>query len=269
MGLRTNDEKYFLDTFLNDKYSFGTYTEETIILWSPNLFVTLHERIDWYPRIEVRYDKLLENKFAIPKSSKINKVRPILSELFDDYYKFSLSSLSKITFSNNDEFYLDRSSNTIDLQSFSNDKKNPRNNLTIHLVNSIDRFELEICKSAPGTSRRPWKNNTTAISKDEFSQFVSIVLQYLSDRHSFIILMNDFITKYLQLCDDPSPFSGYLINPSVEIEHIYKQIELHKNFIEKQLIEDDNKTPLQRSSLRGQLVGLDFSLKTIKASRLK
>lgn len=77
--------------------------------------------------------------------------------------------------------------------------------------------------------------------------------------------MKDYSTKFFQLFEKPEPFSGYLVNPTDTIEQIYKQIESRKIFIEKQLIENDDVSSIQRVQLRGQLEGLDYSLKAIKA----
>ena len=78
--------------------------------------------------------------------------------------------------------------------------------------------------------------------------------------------MKDYSTKFFQLFKKPEPFSGYLVNPTDTIEQIYKKIESRKIFIEKQLIENDDAVPIQRAQLRGQLVGLEYSLKAIKAN---
>lgn len=78
--------------------------------------------------------------------------------------------------------------------------------------------------------------------------------------------MKDYSTKFCQLFKEPEPFSGYLVNPTDTIEQIYKQIESRKIFIEKQLIENDDAAPFQRVQLRGQLEGLDYSLKAIRAN---
>lgn len=258
--------KYFLES-PKSTYSYGTNKEEKISFWSPNLCITLNERAESIPYIGISYNKYQDEKFEIPRSSKYEKVRPILPELFDDYYKFSLQSLARMNFNYDDEFYKEMISHDyLSLQSLSNDKKNPYNRLSITIDNSIKYFSVDIYRTTRNSNRRSLQKNATVISKDDFFLFVNLTLQYLSDRNSLTIFMKDYSTKFFQLFEKPEPFSGYLVNPTDTIEQIYKQIESRKIFIEKQLIENDDVAPIERAQLRGQLEGLDYSLKAIKAN---
>jgi hypothetical protein len=257
-----SDYKYYINT-RSQRYSslLGKYC--TINRWDPFTDVCLDENVEYNPYISVDIDKLKEEKSSYPTSDKFYKVKPILPELFNDYYILFLKTISDTKFLLDDEFYEQvHKEGSYEVQYFAGEG---RDHCAVHLKfsNSIKLFHLSLSRSRGYSIRPGWRKHGTPIDKNKFLQCFNLALQFLSDSNSYQIFLEEFIQNFKKIIQGDKTSIGFSISHEQTLSKIIQQLESRKSFIEDRLIKNDNDTQLTRSQLRGELEGILYAIKTV------
>lgn len=256
--------KYFI---LSDKpRPFSSDLGSSLLRWEPDSEVSLDENVEFRPYLSVDIDKLKNKTFSPPKSGEFQKVKPILQELFQDYYSIFLRIISETDFLDDDEYYeQNHHLGFYEIQYFAG-SKNTRNELRLRFTNDLKFFSISLSRSKGYSFRPSWRKNGIPINKEKFLQYFNLTMQFLSDPNSFLVFLDDYMLNFRKLIDGDNTFAGFIISAEQSISKILQQLEVRKLFIEDRLIKNDTDTQLARSQLRGELNGILYAIKTVKES---
>lgn len=245
------------------KYSsFGM--ECSLSRWDAYTDLTLDENVEYRPYLGLDIDKLKNEEYPLPKSDVIFKVKPILPEIFSDYYKLFLRSIRDAIFLEDDEYYQqDHKLDSYEIQYFAGESRK-HNSIHIKFYDSMKFFYLTVSRSGGYSMRPGWRKNGTAINKLKFLQYFNLTLQFLSDPGSYNVFLNDYILNFKKLINGSDNLNGFIVTPEQTLSEITKQLDARKLFIEDRLIRSDSDDQLTRSQLRGELDGILYAIKTIK-----
>ncbi len=254
--------KYFILT--GNPKAYSRNFETLLLCWTPNCEVELDEDVENYQYLNVSINKLDERPFAQPKTAKYQRVKPILPELFNDYYSLLLSKVSDTPFEDNDE-YFERYHHKgfYEVQYFAG-KNNEKFEIGIRFTDDIKSFSVSVSRSHGFSYRSGWVRSGVSISKEKFLQYFNLTIQFLADYNSYLVFLDEYTRYFPELIAGDTTFKGLFISPEQTLNRIIEQLESRKQFIEKRLINSDSDTNDIRRQLRGELDGLLYAIKTIK-----
>lgn len=260
----STDYKYFIITKKPKYASRGIFC--IVQRWDPYIEVSLDEDVEHQPYLSIEIDKLQNVKSPFPTSDVYCKVKPILPELFQDYYSLFLRTMIDTTLIIDDEYYeQDHHGDYYEIQYFAGEGRMHRK-ININFSNDVKNFSITLSRSGSYADRRGWRKNGKLIDKAKFLQYFNLSLQFLADPASYLVFLEDFILNFRKLIKGDTSITGFIKSPEQTLLKIIEQLEGRKHFIEDRLIKNDSDSKLTRSQLRGELDGIFYAIKTIKES---
>lgn len=230
--------------------------------WNERYYVLVDENIEYYQCIFLEIDTTSGSIYPKPKSSEYQKVKPILKELFDDYYSQSLVYIGNIDIDDGEFYIINHKNNCFEIEYYSNNEKQ-RRNITIDFRYFIDNLDLTISTSG-GWARRPHtRKSGIPITKEHFKQFLSLTLKYLSDSDSYTVYLDVFLKNFQSLAKGDQSVDSFDVSAEKSFKNIMEQLIQRKEAIEKQLIENDSYSIEDRIKLRGEIEGINYAISTI------
>lgn len=207
------------------------------------------------PAIEVIFDKVKSKRFVKPVSTSFVMVKPIQKNEFDNCIKRNLELISKPDWTEA-EYYVIPHDSYVELAMFTIDRKN-QFEVSIRIDNSYDYGSVEISRSSSFSLRKSYRNNGNVIGEDQFRSIFKLVYNYILDAESYHINHNQLDEKVKLILHGEVHLSGNAAPQ--EIAYI-EQLEKKKEQLKARLIDNDNDTPLDRATLRGELAGIDYAI---------
>ncbi|NQU31964.1 MAG: hypothetical protein HQ521_01915 [Bacteroidetes bacterium] len=259
------ESKYYYSREKEHLYSSRRNHPE-IIKWNKDYFVSMNEDLDYVQYIELSVSKFYGESYSKPKSSEYTTVKPIIEELFNEYYYQGLGYLNE-TDHDEGEFYLIRNSKDwFQVEYYSQDDKNSRQ-LTIDFRDSIDDLYLTLRSYGGRSGRQLARKNGNPITIDTFEQYLNLTLKYLSDPNSYPVYLDSYIKDFKSLVNGDEIIIGFDVSAERKFTNILDRLKTRKKVIEQDLIEKDDLKPIHRTKLRGELLGIDYAIKVIKMNR--
>lgn len=259
------DSKYFYISHVQFQHSSNNRQPE-IVKWNKAHYVEMYENVEWWPYISLSIVKYKSDSYPKPKSGKYQSVKPIIEDLFDDYYNHALRNI----FSNNlceTEFYLiEKSKNWFQLEYYSEDVKDKRN-VSIDFRNSIEELWLIVDSNHVHRSRPNARKNGKPIKQEDFLLFLNLTLRFLSDHNSYEVYLDTYIKDFLKLVSGDKKIESFYLSADKAFKDILDTLDKRKSKIEKRLIENDQDTQEDRIKLRGELEGLNYAIKTVHINK--
>jgi len=250
------------DKYYYIKSSLGRFSE-SLSKWNARFTIDVVENYEWIQNIDVYLVKF-KDKLDKPKTETYQKVRPVLKELFEDTYNGALRFILK---NQNDdwEYYITRNDKKwMKLEAYSPNSSKSAGCFKIDLRNDIEDVYFSIYASTELKGRPQARKNGTPITYEHFRQFYNLSLQYLSDHESLLIYLDQFIDNFYKLVSGEEKRVEFLdISAEKSFKQIISQLEKRKKALEIRLIENDQDSKVKRLQLRGELEGINYSLKTI------
>lgn len=210
--------------------------------------------------------KFQEKSWHTPKSTKYQKVKPVLEELFTDYYENALRHINEFDINEGEYYILKHSHDWYQITYYSTDKNN-RQHIIIDFRDSIEDLSIEIYH-LPGYSGRPSvRKNGDPITLENFKQYLNLTLKFLSDHESYEVYLDSYIKSFYNLASGSNVIEGFDITSEKAFKNIIEQLEHRKSTIEKILIEEDNIEPKERERQRGELAGIKYAIKTVNINK--
>ena len=255
------DYKYFYETNTVRDWS-------CVKKWNGTYIVEVKEDVEYEQYIDLSFSKFPNAFFPRPKTSKFEKIRAILKEIFLDHYNLALKLLNK-DISETGEFYLLQQSKDWYYIYYFSDDNAMKKSISIDFRNFMDYMYLTIHGEPNFRSRKGARNNGTAITYTHFMQIFRLILKFLYDSDSYDIYQDDFTKNFFLLVqsDEYEDIPDLMFSTDESFKEILERISRRKRKIEKRLIEKDDDTELDRARLRGEIDGLHYALKTISANK--
>jgi len=232
--------------------------------WNCNFSVELDENVDFRQYITLSIDKLLEKSVPKTKSTKYEKVRPIIKEIFLKRYSLALKYIQEEEVDEG-EFYLNQhSKDWFEIAYFSKDEKR-KQNIQIDFRDDIKNLWLTIDSSLGHKGRPNFRKNGKPITIDQFKQFLDLTLQFLYDSDSLFIFLENYLKNFYKLIGGENQIDGFIISAEKCFTDILALLNTRKSNIEKRLIEVDTDSNIERVKLRGEIDGIEYAIRTIMA----
>jgi len=254
--------RYYYVTPKNSDYSSRHYAR--VIAWNRNFYIEVDENVEFRQYIDLSVGKFTEEIVEKPKSSKYEKVRPILKEIFLDHYLLALKLLNKIEATEGEFYLICHSTDWFQAEYYSIDRK--QKNIRIDFRNSVDSLWLMLMGSSSLRSRATARKDGIPITSTQFKQILDLTLKYLFDADSLKLLLLNYIKSFKRLTEGEIDFEIFKIDDDTIFKKIVNRLEQRKQTIEQRLIENDDDTELERIKMRGEIDGINYALETIKAS---
>lgn len=250
---------------MENKYYYMDYQgyskRQTIMLWNERYTIELDEDIDWKQYIDLCINKNPKEKLERPKSSEYEKVKPILKELFEDYYTQALKYISK-AINDEGEFYIIKNSKAWFLvEYYSLDEKHSEH-ICIDFRDNIEYLMLMLSHRSGHKGRPNARKKGRLITNKDFRLFINLALKYFSDSNSLAVYLDSFLKNFYALSKGENSIEGFDVTAEKAFQNILEQLIQRKITIEKQLIEQDDSND-NRIKLRGELEGINYAIKTI------
>ncbi|WP_289054304.1 hypothetical protein [Carboxylicivirga marina] len=254
--------KYY---YCSDKSKFSNRTNPQLIKWNELYYITINEAIDHSQYFSVTVEKL-ERNLEKPKSSKYESVKPIIEDVFNDYYFNSLRYISEVNYKNGEFYIIKNNQKSIHLEHYC-DVNKTRRHVKLDIYNNIEDLWITLKHDSLFGGRPGARKNGTPITHNEFQQYVNLTLKFLSDPNSYKIYLENFIDNLYKLTNGDDIIDDFDMSATRAFRNILKQLDQRKVYIEKQLIDNDELTKLDRVKLRGELDGIKYGIKTVKINR--
>lgn len=196
----------------------------------------------------------------VPVRQKGYKYRAISQDNFEDYYTRNYWRLQK-AYIGEGEYHLIESSGSY--RFFGCREKEY---LEIRVCYEVDSIEVSLSKERKPNNYRYEVLRAKPIPESVFKQAYLLTLEFLYDAEVALREWSSFWEQIRCLADSETPVKGLTVNAAAYFDEMEKTILGRKRKIEKQLIETDG-TPEERMSLRGELKGIEYCLKVIRANR--
>ena len=196
----------------------------------------------------------------IPARRRNTKYRPIGLDNFDDYYTRNYWRLQK-AFIPEGEYFVESYRTSFHI--FGSKGKDY---LIIEVSYDTDSLEVSLSRERKPQNYRYTVARSKQISEETFKQAYLLTLEYLYDAEVALREWSSYWEQIRLLMNNDTPIKGLTISAASYFDEMEKTIKARKKRIEKQLIETDG-SPEERISLRGELKGLDYCLKVIRANR--
>ncbi|MCG8697688.1 MAG: hypothetical protein MI922_06500 [Bacteroidales bacterium] len=259
------ESKYYYINPVKDEYLSSRWFPE-INKWNKAYVVDLRENVEWSPCISLSIVKYRSDSFPKPKSDKYQKVKPILEELFDDYYNHSLQNIYSAELCENEFYLIENSKSWYQIEYYSENEKDKRS-LTIEFRDCIDDLWLRVEYNHSYKGRPNARKNGKPINKEDFFQFVNLTLKFLADHNSYQIYLDTYIKDFYNLASGNKKIEHFDLNADKAFKSILTTLEKRKIKIEKRLIENDEDSQGDRIKLRGELEGINYAIKTININK--
>lgn len=235
----------------------------TFAKWNELVYIEVFENYEWIQYIDA-YILKFKDKNEKPKSGPYQKVRPVLKELFEDHYQGALRFVSKKEF-DDWEYYITRYTKTwIEIEAYSSEKSKTKGNIKLDLRDAVEDLYFTVYSSNELRGRPGARKNGTPITYELFSQFFKASMQFLSDHESYLIYYEQLIENFKKLASgEEKTIENFDISAERAFKDIVEQLDKRKKAIEQRLIENDQDSKEARLKLRGELEGINYSLKTI------
>jgi len=259
-----NQILFFYRTY-KDSYSFSN-SQPDLIKWSKNHHIEVDENVEFKQYISVSVFKYKDVHIEKPTSTKFEKVRPILKELFEDYYLLALKHIKNVNIEDG-EFYLTKhSKGYFEIEYFSLDEKNKKH-INIDFRDFIEDLWMTFSCSNSFVNRRGARKNGAPITKEVFLQFLNLTVKYFSDHNSLNTYLDSYIKSFFNLVNDDMTIEGFDFSSESIINNILKNIQARIEYIEKNLIEEDDIFKDERIKLRGELEGLRYAKQVVNTKK--
>lgn len=259
-----DEDKYYYIKRVNIDLNWGR--DSKVVKWHPEYQVDVDEEVEYYQYISVCVNKLGQKGIEKPSSSKYEKVKPIIREIFLEHYSLAVRNFQEYE-NNEGECYIHHNSKDwIVIRYFSINEKQ-KLSIEIDFRNSIDDLWLMIHREHGHKHRPTARKNGTAISLDDFHQFLHLTAGFLSDSDSFLVFVEDYIKNMRRLSEGEEKITGLLFSSEKSFETIIEQLNKRKKAIEMRLIDNDADPANERANLRGELKGIDYAISTIEKFR--
>ena len=174
--------KYLYKTAPQSKSQYS-FIDPELIKSDRYVFIELPENIDYCPHYSVSVSKLKQNKFTHPKNSEFETYKPILKEVFTDYYSAGLRNIAKSNTVDGEFYILSHARDWFELQYYSTDEKN-KESIVIDFRDSIEELWLMVTESNKIRGRAKARKEGILITQEEFNKGLNLTLKYLSDYDS-------------------------------------------------------------------------------------
>ncbi|RKD90042.1 hypothetical protein [Mangrovibacterium diazotrophicum] len=250
------DNYYYISSEM-DRYKTSFFK------WNERYSSEVVENYELVQAIDICLIKLGE-KLDKPKNESFRKVKPVLKEIFNDHYAGALSIVAKKVVTDW-EFYLTHNKvNWIKVEAYSSLGAQVKGCIQFELVNSGEQLEVSLFSSKQLRGRPMARKKGSPISHELFMQFLNPLLKFLSDHNSILIYYEELCDKFLYLAGKRENSANLFdVSPEKSFDQIISQLMQRKEVIEKRLIENDDDTKDERLHLRGELAGIEYSLRTI------
>jgi len=252
------ESKYYFISSKNTSRNFSY-----IVKWNRRFYVEIDENVDLLQRIELTIDKFPDSVIEKPKSSKYEKVKPILKESFLDYYKLVIKLITKQLNSDGEFYLLKNGKDWFQVESYMIGKWN----ISIDFRDSIASLWLQVNSSSNFSGRPNSRKHGIPITKEKFEIFLRLTLKFLYDPDSYPILLDSFVANFYFLANEDAETENLMFSTDQALKDILAQLELRKRNIEKRLIETDNDNESDRIKLRGEIDGINYAISTMKISQ--
>jgi hypothetical protein len=236
-----------------------------LVKWDDEVTVTVNEYVESSQVIGADLLKLGQKDCYRPKSDKYDKYKPVIKELFLQYYNLAVKCLYEQTMDDG-EFYINkRGKYWFEVLYFSKDEKK-KSSIQISFSDRIDDFSIGVNTGYGHYGRPRARKEGKAITDEQFKLFLNLTIQYLYDCDSLLVHMDDYIRNFLKLCDGEKKIDSLVLSDRKTIETIISQLEARKEYLERRLIENDNDHVNDRVKLRGELEGIAYAMKVVRTS---
>lgn len=259
------DSKYFYISHVQYEYSSNNRQPE-IVKWNKAHYVEIFENVEWRPYISLSIVKYKSDSFSKPKSDKYQSVKPIIEDLFDDYYNHALRNIYSTKLCESEFYLIENSKDWFQLEYYSEDEKDKRN-VSIDFRNSIEDLWLMVDSNHGHKSRPNARKNGKPIKQEDFLLFLNLTLRFLSDHNSYEVYLDNYIKDFLKLVSGDKKIESFDLSADKAFKSILEALEKRKAKIEKRLIENDQDTQEDRIKLRGELEGLNYAIKTVHINK--
>lgn len=256
----SNESKYYYKKPVNT-YSSDRWVPH-IIKWNKYYNVEVDENVEYIQRIEVVIDKFEGNRYGKPKSTEYEKVKPILEELFLDYYNLALRKINESDYEDGEIYIIKHSESWFEVEYYSVDEKDKRR-FVIDFRDFIEDLNLTIYNFHGHKGRPNARKYGSLINSEIFKQFFNLTLKFLSDSNSYKIYLESYLKSFYGLARGDKSIEVFDVTAEKSFKDILKQLEERKSTIEKQLIESDSDSKQDRIKLRGELDGINYAISTI------
>ena len=236
----------------------STVAHATAVFHTDKYYVQANEDYSTYPWCGISICEVKPVK--MPKNEASMKYRHIGQENFEDYYTRNYWRLQK-TFISEGEYLLSDYGNSYTFMAC-RDKEY----LEIKIFYDVMTIEVSLSSERKPANYRYTAQRSKSITEEKFKQAYNLTLEYLYDAEVALREWTSYWEQIRMLVDGDIPVKGIMVNATLYFDEMTRAIKARKKKIEKQLIETDG-TPEERSALRGELKGLDYGLKVIKANR--
>lgn len=258
----------FLAMVLQDKYYYINSQlgrlGASLIKWNERFTIDVIENYERVQYIDV-YLLKFKDKPNKPKSQSYQKVRPVLKELFEDYYNGSLRFLIKNYLDDWEYYVTEKDKKHIKFEAYSTNESHTKGSISLDLRNDIEDFNLSVFASKELKGRHQARKHGTPITFELFKKPFNLTIQYLSDHESLLIYYEQFSDNFYKIVSgNDKEVELFDVSAEKSFKQIISQLEKRKNNIENRLIENDRDSKDKRLQLRGELEGIKYSLKTIE-----
>ena len=254
--MELEDKYYYVNSKMNRQGN-------SLVKWNERFTIDVSEEYEWKQYIEV-YLLKYKDKPEKPKSESYQKVRPILKELFEDHYDGALRFIAKTNIEEWEHYIIKIDKKRIRIEAYSTKESNTIGSISITLLNDIEDVDFTIFASRDLKGRPQARKHGTLITYEHFKQALNLTLQYLSDHESLLVYHEQFCNNFFQIVNgNANKVELFDISAEKSFKQIILQLEKRKKEIEKRLIENDQDSKDIRLQLRGELEGINYSLKTI------
>lgn len=251
------EDKYY---FINSKMSrLGA----SMFKWNKRFAIDVVENYEWKQYIEV-YLLKYKGKHDKPKSTTYEKVRPILQELFEDHYIGALRFIAKYIIDDWEYYIIQSDKKWVKFEAYSTNESAVKGSISLDLRNDIEDLNLTVYASSELRGRPQARKHGTPINYEHFKKALNLTLQFLSDHESLLVYYEQYGCNFYKLVTgNEKKVELFDVSAEKSFKQIIKQLEKRKKAIESRLIENDQDSKEKRLQLRGELEGINYSLKTI------
>lgn len=207
------------------------------------------------PAIEIIFDKLKSKRFEKPVSTNICQVKPILKSEYESCIKRNLELISSPDWDEG-EYYVVPHADYIELVMYTINRKN-QFQISIRIDNSYDYGSVEISRSSSFSNKRSYITHGKALEEKQFRRIFKLVYNYILDEGSNHINHHSLDAKIKLILSDEIKLSDSAAPQDVAY---LEQLEIKKERLKARLINNDSDTPLDRATLRGELVGIEYAI---------
>ncbi|RDC64633.1 hypothetical protein [Adhaeribacter pallidiroseus] len=223
---------------------------DSYIYFNPKLIIYV-DYDDEFPSIKFEYLTGVSWTITKPEDAVT-----IPQEKFEKYFKKSLTHFVTADWGNQAEYYSIIENQRIEIILFTTD---PKNKFVINIIFSYDPKgpDLYLGKERSFSKRKGYRTKGTAISDEQFKAALQASMVYIQDTNSYYDNMDQFEGKLRAILNKEDITVDFQTINTLEY---LQQLEQKKAQLQHELIENDEYTILERSTLRGQLTGIEYAI---------